>query len=73
MQGHIDSIITALPALDAKLSQISQAQDQDKVCKQVKKYCWSIGLTRAMLNIELTVAHGLLMRGTRIVIPKCLQ
>ena len=38
MKAHIDSIITALPASDSKLSEISRAQDNDSVCKQVKKY-----------------------------------
>ena len=39
MNAHIDSIIAAIPASDPKLSQISKAQDQDKICQQVKKYC----------------------------------
>ena len=85
MQAHtcIDSIITASPDSDAKLSQISQAQDQDKVCKQVKKYCSEHWPDKSQIehdikpyyqvNGELTVVHGLLMHGTRIVIPKCLQ
>lgn len=83
MKAHIDSIIAALPASDLKLSQISKAQDQDKVCQQVKKYCSEHWPDKDHLehdikpyyqvNGELTVVHGLLMRGTRIVIPKCLQ
>ena len=83
MKAHIDSIIAALPPSDLKLPQVSQAQDQDKVCKQVKKYCSERWPDKNLLehdikpyyqvNGELTVVHGLLMRGTRIVIPKCLQ
>mgnify|MGYP002803598257 CR=1 FL=1 len=84
MIAHIDSIIAALPASDPKVPQISQAQNQDIICEQVKKYCsehWpdknhiehDIEQLYYQVNGELTVVHGLLMRRTRIVIPKCLQ
>ena len=83
MKAHIDSIIAAFPASDRKLSQIIAAQDQDKVCKQVKRYCSAHWHNKNHIeqdikpyyqaNGEITVVHGLLMRGTRIVIPKCLQ
>ena len=39
LQAHIVSVIAALPASDSKLSEISKAQEQDRGCKQVKKYC----------------------------------
>ena len=83
MNAHIDSILAAIPASDPKLSQISKAQDQDKICQQVKKYYAENWPDKDhiehdikpyyQVNGELTVVHGLLMRGTRIVIPKCLQ
>ena len=83
VKAHIDSVIAALPATDLKLSQIRAAQDQDKVCQKVKKYCSEHWPDKNhiehdirpyyQVNGELTIVHGLLMRGTRIVIPKCLQ
>ena len=83
MKAHIDSVIAALPASDPKLSKISRAQDNDSVCKQVKKYCSEQWPEKNNLEHEikpyhqvrgeLTVIQGLLMKGTRIVIPKCLQ
>ena len=83
MNAHVDSIIAALPASDPKLSEINKAQDKDKVCRQVKKYCLERWPEKDHLdhdlkpyyqtNGELTIVRGLLMKGTRIVIPKCLQ
>ena len=83
INAHIDSIIAAIPASDPKLSQISTAQDQDKICQQVKKYSAENWPDKDHIehdikpyyrvNGELTVVHGHLMRGTRIVIPKYLQ
>ena len=80
MNAHIDSIMAEIPASNPKLSQISKAQDQDKVCQQVKKYCAENWPDKEhdikpyyQVNGELTVVHGLLTRGTRIMIPNCLQ
>ena len=83
MKAHIDSVIATLPAPDPKLSQIRNAQDQDKVCQKVKKYFSEHWPHKNhieheirpyyQVNGELTIVDGLRMRGTRIVIPKCLQ
>ncbi len=83
MNAHVDSIIATLPASDPKQSEISKAQDKVKVCRQVKKYCLERWPEKDHLdhdlepyyqtNGELTIVRGLLMKGTRIVIPKCLQ
>ena len=80
---HVDSIIAALPASDPKLSEIRKAQDKDKVCQQVKRYCLDQWPDKEHLdqdlkpyyqvNDELTIVRGLLMKGTRIVIPTGLQ
>ena len=83
MKARLVSVIAVLPATDPKLSQIRNAQDQDKVCEKVKKDCSEHWPDRNhiehdirpyyQVNGELTIVDGLLMRGTRIVIPKCLQ
>ena len=39
MNIYVDSILDALPGSDVKLTEIKEAQDEDPVCKQIKKYC----------------------------------
>ena len=72
-----------LPATAMKLKEIENTQNQDAVCKQVKKYCQSAwpclsnlkGLVKSFTKIrqELSVNNGLLLRGNRLVIPNSLQ
>ena len=83
MNAHVNSIIAALPASDPKMSEISKDQDKEKVCRQVKKYCLERWPEKDHLdhdlkpyyqtNGELTIVCELLMKGIRIVIPKCLK
>ena len=37
IHAYISSVIAALPASDPKLYEIRHAQDEDKICKEVKK------------------------------------
>ncbi|CAB4017913.1 Hypothetical predicted protein [Paramuricea clavata] len=39
MNAYVLSVIDALPASNPRLKEIQQAQDEDEVCKEVKKYC----------------------------------
>ena len=83
MQAHIDIVKLAFPASDSKPSEISKAPEHDKACKQAKKYCSEQWPNKKILehNIkpyyqpswELTIVKGLLMRDSRIVIPKSQQ
>ena len=67
---YIHAIVNNLPASEERLRVIREQQDKDPVCKQLKSYCldgkaeWK-GHSRA----ELTVAEGLLLCGSRMVIP----
>ncbi len=81
--AYISSVIKTLPASDPKLSEIQQAQSQDNVCKELKTYCFGQWPDKQHLpnalkpywqvRGELTVVDGLLMKGTRLVIPTSLQ
>ncbi|XP_028418586.1 uncharacterized protein K02A2.6-like [Dendronephthya gigantea] len=83
MNTYTSSVMEALPASNPRLKQIQQAQDEDEVCKEVKKYCmdqWpdKDHVTRAVkpywsVQGELTIVDGLLLKGTRLVIPSNLQ
>ena len=83
MNAYVISVIDALPASNPRLKEIQQAQDEDEVCKEVKKYCmdqWpeKDHVTPAVkpywsVQGELTIADGLLLKGTRLVIPSRVQ
>ncbi|CAB3999375.1 Retrovirus-related Pol poly from transposon [Paramuricea clavata] len=83
MNAYVLSVINALPASNPRLKEIQQAQDEDEVCKEVKKYCmdqWpeKDHVTPAVkpywsVQGELTIADELLLKGTRLVIPSRLQ
>ena len=83
MKAYVSSVIDALPASNPKLKEIQKAQDEDEICKEVKKYCkdqWpdKDHVTPAVkpywsVQGELTIVDGLLLKGTRLVIPSSLQ
>ncbi|XP_044170830.1 uncharacterized protein K02A2.6-like [Acropora millepora] len=83
MTAHVASVITGLPASDTRLKRIIEAQDEDQVCRQIKKYCsecWpdKHSVKDAMKTYwstrgELTVVQNILLRGTRIVIPSSMR
>ena len=60
-----------------------QSQDEDQICKLVKSYCLSGWPVRKNLPVELrqflsvsselSVQEGILLRGSRLVIPKHLR
>ena len=76
---YVDSVLDSIPVSDVKLMEIKEAQDEDPVCRQIKSCClegwpdkfrrndalkpyWSAGG-------ELTTAHGILLRSTRVTMP----
>ncbi len=79
VQAFVNLVMESLPATEKRLQQIREAQQQDEVCQKVKQYCregWPDrslvkGAVKSFLPVsaELTVQNGLLMRGSRIVIP----
>lgn len=80
---YAHQVTSNLPATEMRLQQIKDHQDRDEVLKQVKQYCisgWpdkkSIGgpcYPYYQYAGDLTVENNLLLKGTRLVIPKSLQ
>jgi len=80
---YVNMIISNLPALEKRLQEIREHQEQDEILSQVKIYCakgWPdrstidrAYLPYAHVEEELSVENGLLLKGCRIVIPKLLQ
>ena len=83
MNAYVSSVIDALPASNPKLKEIQKAQNEDDICKEVKKYCkdqWpdKDQVTPAIkpywsVEGELPIVNGLLLKGARLVIPSSLQ
>lgn len=83
VDAYVNLLIHNLPATDKRLLDIQSQQDEDPVCQRLKKYCqegWPDksslkGLYKPYLAVasELTVANGLLLRGSRLVIPQNLK
>ena len=83
-EAYVCSILDSLPVSDIKLQQITEAQDNDEVCKSITQYCFENWLERHLLpsticpywtdHAHLTV-QNVLLKDTRIVIPSpmCLE
>ena len=81
--AYVAQVIQGMPATPERLKQIRQAQEQDNILQQLIKFCtegWphhsklkgTIKLYKSVAS-ELSVQEGLLLRGSRIVIPPVLQ
>ena len=83
MEVKIAAITSQLPVSSDRLEMYKQAQAEDPVCSQVIKYCQTEWPERQQakgelrhywkVRTDLTYCDGLLLFGTRIVIPKKLQ
>ena len=78
----VEAITTALPATAKCLTEIVKKQDEDEICTQVKQFCQKGWPKQHMpdslkayhsVSAELSVHNGILMRGSRIVIPPTLR
>ena len=83
MKAHVDSVISSIPVSDTKLQEIIGLQDEDIVCKELKKYCLEGWPRKDRLNSmtkpywsergELTVVQNLLVKDSRIVVPSAMR
>ena len=83
VQLYVDAVMDSIPATEERLESIRLSQDQDEALKLVKTYRisgWpekssvdSIAKPYYSVASELTIERGLLMRGSRVVIPKALR
>ena len=81
--AYVRTLVQSLPATEKQLERIKQHQGEDEVCQQVMTYCRSgwpprhdvAGAVSLYYHVssELSVDNGLLMRGSRIVIPTALR
>ena len=79
----INTMIQGLPATDEQLEEIKRQQEEDVVCNQIKRYCregWPAkqevaGAVQPYYSVsaEISIANGLLLRGSRIIIPASMQ
>ena len=66
-----------------KLTEIKEAQDEDPLCKQIKKYCMEGWPDKFHLHDavkpywvvrgELSVLHRILLKSSRIVVPSAMR
>ena len=82
--AYVDFVIGHLPATEQRLEEIRACQGTDKkTCQQIAEFCRAGWPEKSMLPVEvkpyysvsaeLTVQKGLLLRGSRIVIPPPLR
>ena len=79
----VDAIMQSLPATEERMEEIKSLQLRDPVCQQILAYCQSGWPDQRSLPnslkpyfpvaAELAETDGLLMRGSRIVIPPSLR
>ena len=83
-EKFVELVIDSLPATDSRIQKIFNKQSADQVCKILKSYCengWperKSDLADFMksywsLQGEITINHGLLMKGDQIIIPVSMQ
>ena len=81
--AYVAQVIEGMPATPRNLQEIRQVQEEDSICQQLMLFCregWphhsklkgNIKLYKPVAD-ELSVQSGLLLRGSRIVIPTALQ
>ena len=80
---RVSIILSLIPATETRITQIRHHQEQDRVCRQLVRFCLTQWPEKHTLEEEvrpyykvaqeMSVEDGLLLRGNRIVIPKSLR
>ena len=75
--------MASIPASNTQLEQIREKQEEDEVCRTLKQYCSEGWPDRTRVpdalkpywqtNDELSIVHGLLLKGERIVITTSIR
>ncbi|KAL5488977.1 hypothetical protein EMCRGX_G018012 [Ephydatia muelleri] len=83
IEAFVHWIIQGIPATDKKLNQIRQCQKTDSVCRQIAAYSYRgwpekkdvPEAVKPYFSVagELSIEKGLLLRGSRIVVPESLR
>ena len=79
VKAYVDFVLKNRPTTENRLQEIREKLQQDEVCRQIMSHCenaWSEkrnvkGAIKPYYQFsgELTVQQGLLLKGTRLVIP----
>ena len=82
-QAYVNAVMSALPVTDKRLLEIKQAQADDATCQNIQEFCMHGWPDKAKLGSEeklylqvaadLTIQQGLLLNGSRLVIPVAMQ
>ena len=82
-QAYVNAVMSALPVTDKRLLEIKQAQADDATCQNIQEFCMHGWPDKAKLGSEeklylqvaadLTIQKGLLLKGSRLVIPVAMQ
>ena len=83
VEVYLNTVRQTVPASEKQLLHIQHHQEEDEICQQIVTYCKTYWPTQGELPhpirpyysvaSELSVVQGLLMRGTRIVIPAAMR
>ena len=83
VEAYVNFVCQNLPASDKRIEQIIGYQRKDEICQQLVEYCkhgWPRKgeiphVLRPYFSVsgEITIQNGLLMRGSRIIIPPPLR
>lgn len=83
VENFVNYVTSSLPIKDIYLEKIKHAQQQDTVCKLLKQFSVDGWPARSQINDEvlpyyqyrfdITFSQGILLKGTRIIIPPALQ
>ena len=79
VETYLNTVRQTLPASEKQLMTIQHQQEGNEICQKIVTYCITSWPNQAKLPApirpylpvasELSIVHGLLMQGTRIVIP----
>ena len=81
-QAYVNAVMSALPVTDKRLLEIKQAQADDATSENIQEFCMHGWTDKAKLGYEelylqvaadLTIRKGLLLKGSRLVIPVAMQ
>ena len=82
-EAWVSLVLQSLPATEDRIEEIKQQQVADTTCQQIVQYCQSTWPAKHAvpaavqpyfpMAAEFTVEQGMLLRGSRIVIPKSLR
>ena len=82
-QAYVNPVMSALPVTYKRLLKIKQAQAVDATCQNIQEFCMHGWPDKAKLGPEeklylqvaayLTIQKGLILKGSRLVIPVAMQ